>query len=104
MALGNILNVLLPYIIPCKFRVHAIDELYDSTSVIGNLYYCDNYHGESVQLFITSESTITINCKSAYNENFIIDTNIKNSRTHKPIKWTRIELNKILQGYISALK
>ena len=61
-------------------------------------------YNNSVQLFITSESTLTLNGKYVYNEIFICDTIINSTRTHKPTKMAKLGLNTIVKCYISALQ
>ena len=53
-ARGTILDYLFPYIIPWKLIGHEIDQIFDLNDVMYDIVYCQRYHRESVQLFITS--------------------------------------------------
>ena len=64
-ALGTILDDLLNYIIIWKFIEHTIDQLFDSTDAMDYLTHSDSYHSDSVECFITPDSTLTLNSKSA---------------------------------------
>ena len=60
-SLVTILDYLSAYIIPWKLKGHTIYQLFDSTGVMDDTAYINFYHSDSVQYFITSESTLTLN-------------------------------------------
>ena len=83
---------------------HAIDKLSGSTGVIDDLIYRYSYHSNPVQCFLTSESTLSLNWKSAYNKGLSTATIINWAKNHKLTKCSNTDINNIGQGYTSSVE